>query len=210
MIPAALDHLVYVVPDLAAAIAALERQVGVRPGLGGQHLGRGSRNALLALGATSYLEVIGPDPEQPLPARPRPFGMDRLSAPKLVTWALRVEEIDARVAAARAAGFDLGDVQSMSRTRPDGLRLDWQLTSRRDPLPGDGLAPFLIAWGATPHPATTAPRGCALVALHGEHPDPPAVQTLLAAVGAELEVGPGPAPLLFATLATPNGSVELR
>ena len=210
MIPTALDHLVYVVPDLAAAIAALERLLGVRPGLGGQHLGRGTRNALLALGPTSYLEVIGPDPEQPPPARPRPFGMDRLSAPKLVTWAARVEEIDARVAAALAVGFDLGDVQSMSRTRPDGLRLEWRLTYRRDPLPADGLAPFLIAWGDTPHPAATAPPGCTLVALRGEHPDPPAVQALLAAVGAELEVGPGPAPLLIATLATPNGAVELR
>ena len=210
MIPAALDHLVYVVPDLAAAIAALERRLGVRPGVGGQHLGRGSRNALLALGPTSYLEVIGPDPEQPPPARPRPFGMDRLTAPTLVTWAVRAEEIDTRVAAARAAGWDLGGVLSMSRTRPDGLRLDWRLTTQRDPPPCDGLAPFLIAWGATPHPAVTAPRGCTLVALRAEHPDPSAVRALLAAIGVELEVGPAPAPLLIATLATPNGPVELR
>lgn len=210
MIPAALDHLVYVVTDLVSAIAALERRLGVRPGVGGQHVGRGSRNALLALGATSYLEVIGPDPEQPPPVRPRPFGMDSLTAPKLVTWAARVEEIDARVAAARTAGCDLGAVQSMSRLRPDSLCLEWRLTTKPDPLPGDGLAPFLIAWGATSHPAETAPRGCTLIALRGEHPTPAAVQALLAAIGVELEVGPGPAPRLVATLATPNGPVELR
>ena len=82
-----LDHLVYGTPDIEETVDQLERRTGVRATPGGQHLGHGTRNALLALGPSMYLEILGPDPEQPEPDEPRWLGIDDLTAPRLITWA---------------------------------------------------------------------------------------------------------------------------
>ena len=203
-----LDHLVYAVPDLAAAVEALAARTGIRAAPGGRHLGTGTHNALIALGADSYLEIIAPDRTQRPPAMPRPFGLDTLAMPRLLTWALKAPDIDARVAAARAAAYDPGVVQSMSRTRPDGVRLAWRLTFTPR-LPGDGLVPFLIDWAATPHPAATAATGWTLIELRAEHPEPAIIRPLLKALNAELPLTDGPVAALVATIETPSGRVEL-
>jgi hypothetical protein len=62
----------------------------------------GTANFLIGLGAAAYL--IGPDPDQPQPVGGRWFGIDRLTAPRIVTWAIRTADIDGSVAAARALG----------------------------------------------------------------------------------------------------------
>src|SRR5215472_2605564 len=71
-----IDHLIYKAPDLAGAVADLEERLGVRAQAGGQHIGRGTHNALLALGPRTYLEIIASDPGQRAPSVPRPFGLD--------------------------------------------------------------------------------------------------------------------------------------
>jgi hypothetical protein len=206
---AMIDHLVYAVPDLDAACADIEARFGVRPSAGGKHTGRGTHNALLDLGDTAYLEVIGPDLEQPQPERPRPFGIDRIAVARLVTWAAKASgDIDERVVRAREMGYDPGPVLSMSRARPDGVALAWRLT-QRDELGGDGLVPFLIDWGDTPHPAATAAKGCRLVTFRAEHPRPDVILPLLEAIGEKLDVREGPHPRLIAEVATPRGRVEL-
>ena len=45
-----IDHLVYAVPSLPAAIADVAERFGVRAQAGGKHTGLGTHNALLALG----------------------------------------------------------------------------------------------------------------------------------------------------------------
>ena len=204
------DHLVYAVPDLDAAVAWFGERAGVIPVPGGPHPGRGTRMALVALGERTYLELIGPDPEQPAPQRPRSFGIDGLRDPKLATWAVGANDLEGRAAAARADGYDPGGVASWRRDRPDGVHLEWRMTVLRDPLPSAGLVPFLIDWGKTPHPAEAAPEGCRLVDLRGEHPHSGPVRETLRALGVELPVSDGPAPALIAQLRTPNGRLELR
>jgi Glyoxalase-like domain len=203
------DHLVYATPNLAAGVERVERLLGVKAIPGGQHPGWGTRNALIGLGDETYLEIIGPDPDQPKPDRPRRFGIDELQAPRLVTWAAKGTDLDAIVENAKRHGVDLGQVQSGSRRRPDGVLLSWRLTVSPT-LNSGGIVPFFIDWGETPHPAANLPKGCALVALRAEHPDADSVRGGLSVLGLDLLVAPGPVPALIATINTPHGKVELR
>lgn len=180
---AVIDHLVWFVPDLDAGIADAEVRFGVRPAIGGQHPGRGTHNALLALG-DSYLELIAADPEQPEPRSPRPFGIDALTADRLITYAVRPadgETLDGLVASVRAAGIDPGPTTAMSRTTPGGERLHWHLTPP-DERHG-GAIPFLIDWGDTTKPHTTAPAGPPLAGLSVTTPDARAVRGVVDALG---------------------------
>jgi hypothetical protein len=203
------DHLVYTTPDLKTGIDTIERLVGVRASPGGQHPGMGTRNALIALGPFTYLEIIGPDPEQPKPSGPRRFGIDDLKEPRLFTWVARGTDLDALAAKAAQDGISLGAVISGRRQRPDGVLLTWRYTDPNTSV-ADRLVPYFIDWGASPHPALTAAPGATLVALRAEHPDAARVQKMLGALGLALAVQSGPKPALIATVAGPKGRVELR
>jgi hypothetical protein len=203
------DHLVYASPDLRAAVDNVERLLGVTATAGGQHPGRGTRNALVALGPSTYLEIIGPDPEQPAPSLPRPFGIDRLTQPKLVTWSAKERDLEGRIRAAAAKGVALGALASGSRQRPDGVMLSWRYTDPRTVI-ADGLAPFFINWGDTPHPAASAASGGVLVGLRAEHPDPQKITATLAALSLAFPIAKGPTPSLIATIKTAKGTVDLR
>lgn len=215
------DHLVYGAPDLLTGIRAVEKLLGVRPAPGGKHVGVGTHNALASLGGDAYLEVIASDPEQPLPdalttlshgvrgPRPLPYGLATLAEPRLLTWAVKAEDIESQAQQARAAGLDLGAVVRMSRERPDGSRLEWSLT-RSALSAGDGLVPFLIAWDPGPHPSETSPTGAQLLALHAEHPEPERIMRMLDILGITLPMRQGPRPALVAIVEGVRGTVELR
>lgn len=205
-----LDHLVYAVPDLAEGRAALAARLGVVPATGGRHPGWGTANALLSLGPDTYLEIIGPDPERAGAARPRLFGLDRLTAPRLAGWAAKAPDLEARVRHSRQRGYNPGPVRPGRRLRPDGTALAWRLAlPPSGQLPYDGLIPFLIDWKGTEHPATTTPLAGRLVAFYAEHPSPEAPRRLLAALGVPFTVEAGPAPRLIAEIETPGGRVRL-
>jgi Glyoxalase-like domain len=204
-----IDHLVYASTDLEKSVADLEVRLGVRPAPGGQHPGRGTRNALLALSDSSYLEVIGPDPTQAETAGPRWFQIDSLDAPRLVTWAVKEAELDKLRAKAKAFNINLGPVVSGTRQRSDGSWLRWRFTDPATVL-ADGVVPFFIDWGDSPHPAASAPPGPVLESLRAEHPEPMIAMRALSAVGINLPVASGPRPALITTLRTERGIVELR
>jgi len=203
------DHLVYATPDVKFGIDAVEKLLGIRATPGGQHPGAGTRNALVALGPASYLEIIGPDPEQPQPPGQRRFGIDDLKAPRLAAWAAKGQDLERLVADAAHNGVKLGTVGSGSRKRPDGVLLSWRFTSPATVL-GDGIVPFFIDWGKTPHPAQTAAAGATLAGLRAEHPDAQRVAEMLRKLGLDLPVTSAPAPALIATVDCPKGRVELR
>jgi hypothetical protein len=180
-----LDHLVYATPDVEASVRHIADLTGVRPVEGGRHVGGGTRNYLLGLGGLCYLEVVGPDRDQPEPARPLPLGISDLTGPRLVAWAARADDIDAQVARARQRGYDPGPVEPMSRRTPAGETVSWRLTRRHDTV-----VPFLIDWGTTPHPSRDLPVAT-LTSFAGSHPDPARMSAALAALGVELAVSHG-------------------
>jgi hypothetical protein len=206
---ARIDHLVYATPDLDRGIQEIERALGVRATPGGQHLGRGTRNALVALGPASYLEIIAPDPNQPSPKDPRPFGIDELKRSRLVAWAVKGENLELLRKEATSNGVQLGEIRSGSRRRADGVELSWQLTEHSGP-DVNAVVPFFIDWGTSPHPARSAAQGATLISLRAEHPDPGRVQLLLKHLGLDLRVTKGSSPTLIATMDCPRGRVELR
>jgi hypothetical protein len=203
------DHLVYATTDLDRGIAEIEKLLGVKAVFGGQHPGRGTRNALVSLGPKAYLEIIAIDPGQPKPAQPRSFGIDDLKAARLVTWAANGTDLARVQADAVRNGVPLGAVSAGSRQRPDGVLLNWQFTIPVQ-LVADGIVPFLIDWGSSPHPAASSPSGAVLVGLRAEHPEEQHVRGMLAQLGLLLPVTHGAQPALIATIEGRNGRVELR
>ena len=204
-----IDHLVYATPDLDTAVAKMERLLGVRATTGGIHPNWGTRNALLTLGPRCYLEIIAPNPGRQSPPQGRPFGLDRLETARLVGWAANSANLEADRASAIQSGLLLGPVLSGDRLRADGTRLSWRLTNLRS-VAFDGVAPILIDWGESRHPASTAAHGATLISLCAEHPAAETVRVRLAACGLPLPVTECPMPALIATIDCPNGRVEIR
>lgn len=205
----AVDHLVYAAPTLESGVDAIERLLGVRPAPGGKHIGLGTHNALLGLREDTYIEIIAPDPDQPEPSRPLPFGLATLEEPRLATFAIRTTDIGALVASAREAAYDPGEIIDMSRQRPDGVVLKWRLAFHEQ-MPGGGVIPFVIDWGDTPQPSAGLPQGGALAALRAEHPEAQSARSALAVLDFEMDVTWGDAPALIATIDGHNGRLELR
>jgi hypothetical protein len=204
-----IDHVVLAVPDLAAASTRFAALSGIVPLPGGRHLGLGTANRLVGLGAGRYLEIVGPDPASPNPQRPRPFGIDGLTQPHLVTWARATGEIDNAVARARHAGYDPGAPRAMSRRTPDGALLSWRLTLAADGM-DTGVVPFLIEWGNTPHPSAQA----GLPTLDVESFDVVAadlerVRSATMALGLDVPVAAGIRDSLLLRLATPRGPMVI-
>ena len=208
-----LDHIVLATPDVQASVEAIAAATGIRAELGGHFQGRGVYNHLIALEDDAYLEIIGPDPNQADHEGPLPFGMHEFAergahVPHFCYKAGDV--IEERTAAAKAAGFDIGEVRPLGRVLADGTRLDWHLTVGSWPPLLGGLVPFLINWGDARHPSTTAVKGARLASWHGEHPDLDAVRRAHDAMGVELELREGSEPALVAVIEGPNGSITLR
>ena len=162
-VPPNLDHIILGCKDLDAGIAFMLKRSGYQAAPGGSHPGRGTRNAILALGNRRYLEILAPDPEQPrLLFHPE---IAELDEPMLVGWAVRHKDLASYASNLRARGFEcIGPIDG-SRTRPDGQVFRWKTLSYADDKAGN--RPFYIEWDEhTPHPSAEAPGGCLLLDFH--------------------------------------------
>lgn len=202
-----LDHLVLGTASLATGAPALAALLGVEPEAGGRHEGVGTHNRLLSMGPQTYLELMAPDPGQPTPARPRPFGLDDplviervKQRPRLLSYVVRTDDI---AAARDALGLPAGRIDTMRRGD-----LQWRISlPTRDQAPG---TPILIEWGDSPNPSSTLPdRGVRLLGLRIGVPE--ATARLLAPLAADgrIRVEAAQAVALAARIDTAAGAVEL-
>lgn len=204
--PSNLDHILLGVSDLDHGIEWVEQRTGVRAIFGGVHPGRGTRNALLALGPRCYLEIIAPDPQQPLGDIAKE--LVKLYEPALYNWAAHTDDIAAAAKKAVAAGFAIDGPADGSRTRPDGKILRWKACRLKDDR--NGLLPFFIEWSKdSVHPATDAPGGCILKQFSLVSPSPTDLDKLCRTLGLDINVGQARKPALRAILSSPRGEVKL-
>lgn len=200
-----IDHLVLAAPSLEAGIDHVRRLTGTAPIFGGRHEGAGTHNALMSLGAPTYLEVLAPDPSQS--ASSPLIEPSQVTEAHLQGFAIGCNDLDAAVRDLRDAGVeDVTDPFAMTRRQPDGTELAWRLAFI-GPKVG-GAHPFLISWGDTPSPAYTGAVGGQFVALRAGDPDPTTAALPLAVLGIDVEVDASPTPWLRATIDTPSGTVE--
>lgn len=207
-----IDHMVITAPSLAAGVEYVRQALGVTPQAGGEHPRMGTHNCFLKLGERVYLEVVSVNPGAPRPDRPRWFQLDELDSirvPRLATWIVRTDDIQA---AAAASPVPLGHVEPMSRGQ-----LNWLITIPKDgSLPLQGLAPTLIQWPPETHPTNTLQDlGCSLIRLEGFHSQAEKVSDVLESIGFEGKFSvsplpPGELPYLVAHIQTPAGPRQLR
>ena len=204
---AVLDHLVVGGTDLGLLVAWWKQQTGTDAARGGSHPGFGTRNALIGVDDSTYVELIAHDPDQPEPEKPRLFGIDALepNSVQLSTMVLAVSDIKAAAAAFKDAGLNPGKIFTAERTRSDGVTLKWQLA-----IPPDqkmkGAQPSLIQWGEdTPHPGTSLAPLVRVEEVSVGLPDPSKLAAALEAIGSDLVVNETAAPMVTAHFAVPDG-----
>src|SRR5712671_2639260 len=107
-VPLLLDHVLLGCADLDRTIDFVAQAVGVHAAFGGVHPGRGTRNALLALGERRYLEIIAPDPKQDGIegfAQKQVAHLKQLASPHLIGWAAHPGDLEKFSVRLREAGI---------------------------------------------------------------------------------------------------------
>lgn len=181
------DHVIVSIDSLERGMALLEQLTGVAPMMGGVHPGRGTRNALLSLGPTTYLELLAPNPADS--AGPRVVAaMAQYRDLTPTGWAVYTTDADSLHAAIAAGGVELSELRPGSRATTAGDTLRW-VTFAPPALATEWLLPFFIEWVApTPHPATTTPAGCTLATLNLASPHPDSLRDALGGLGLDVPV----------------------
>jgi Glyoxalase-like domain len=201
-----LDHILLGSADLDAGIALVEERTGVRAAFGGVHPGAGTRNALLSLGRSRYLEIIAPDPQQPASADAR--DLKSLEEPVLVGWAAHPGDIEQFAARLKERGIATRGPNPGSRKRSDGRVLNWKTLALKDDA--GGLLPFFIEWGANSlHPSVDAPQGCSLTLFEAATPRPDMLQKQVDQLQLDLPVTQARTPHLHAILTGPKGQLDV-
>lgn len=197
-----LDHIMYAVPDLENSMAEIASITGIVPLDGGVHPGNGTRNALLGLSNSSYLEIIGPDKKQNLENTLGELLVSKNTS-GIRAWAVAVSDLASVADVAQELGFRVRDRKEMSRKTPEGSLLEWELLFLED-----ALLPFFIDWKGSEHPARKAPSGCGLLELSISAEEPKVYQELLNKFQLEVSVSEGE-PAISAIIRSPKGDWSL-
>ena len=138
-----LDHVVYAAPDLDEAAVRFRQRFGLDSTEGGRHERWGTANRIVALG-DQYLELVAAV-DAPAAAETG-FGRGVLERAAggggWFTIAAVADDLDA---VASRLGIE---VDSGSRTRPDGESIRWRMAGLDDPR-REPWMPFFLTWDVT-------------------------------------------------------------
>ncbi|MEM8660027.1 MAG: VOC family protein [Pseudomonadota bacterium] len=208
--PTEVDHLVFGTPDLQQGIEQAQNLLGVPARYGGSHPGLGTHMALIPLGSHCYLEIIAPDPDQSAFKGERPFGLDKLDSPGLLTWVASRSGLRQFIDQVRARGLHMGDAVSLSRRTGQGQLLEWQMSFLDDIEPELMAAlPMFIDWGNSPHPGSTSDSGARLVRLELLHPDTASLIPIIETLELNVTLLTAPTVAIQAVIDCPRGTVVL-
>jgi len=202
-----IDHLMWGVPDLDVGVEEAERLFGVTPAAGGSHPGLGTRNALLGLGGGVYLEILAPDPDQPLQGN-MGARLQQLQAPALVTFAVATDNLPAMAEALHQRGYRTRGPLRTERVTAAGARLAWELLFVGG-HPFGGLCPFFIDWRDSPHPSASIPLAAQLDGVALGCPQADALGQMLAELRVPVTVARDDRPWLRASLSGAFGGLTL-
>lgn len=208
------DHFVVGINELDKGIETFEALTGVRARPGGFHPLIGTCNALLAIGESTYLEIIAPDPgadSTKLNKELKALFTDPLARMDALTpylWAVSSTDLVKTVKLLDSRGIQLSKPEQGARKRPDGKTVEWSASFVTSPaFPG---APFFIQWlDPATAPPSDSPKGCLLedFSLAGPHAD--RLESVVRTLGLEIPVRPAPELHINLTLNTPRGTVQL-
>ena len=143
----AVDHITVTGSDLKAMEANLAA-IGIRYQYGGPHSNHATEMALTSFPDGSYLELMGLQPHADPQAVKAHYWSKQLQGNAGPTaWAVRPDlhtgGIAAEVKRLQAAGVTVSEPERSGRSRPDGVRLEWE-ASRVGAEPNGTFFPFLI------------------------------------------------------------------
>ncbi len=203
------DHIVYAVPDFDQAIHDLEEKLGIKPVIGGRHLLRGTKNALLNLGNICYLEILAIDHENTSFIGQRWMGMDLITQPTITRWAIQTNEIEKHSHILKKQDQELGNIADGERKTSEGETLKWKMTLPL-PIPEIDVIPFLIDWSSSDfHPTDRLETGCSIHSISLYHPQPEMIETLLKKLTLKMKVSFAAAPKINIQISGKNGIIEL-
>ena len=198
------DHFMYAVPSLEDGMSWASETFGIEAAHGGEHVGLGTRNALMSLGR-AYLEIIAPDPAQPHKGN---FGetLSALSEGGLVTWC--AEGALSNVAAnLKEQGVKTVGPNRTKRSTSDGKLLEWELLFPTG-SPFLGCMPFFIDWLDCDNPKDTTPLAGEFQSLSISTPEAPGLSNILDNLGLDIPVKDGERSLAI-IVSTKKGEVVL-
>ena len=200
------DHLVWYSADLAAGEKHFSGWTDVAPAFGGAHPGQGTRNSVLSLGDSTYVEILARDPAQTGGTLDREIAA--LKGQGLYHWAVGGVDLAELAARARHAGVDASAVVSGGRHLPDGNWLSWSLVGIRRHGFG-ALVPFFIDFRGS-HPAATGPRGGSFAGIELFSPRAQQLGDLFGKLGLEIPISQRDKPGITATVEAASGTHKLE
>lgn len=201
-----IDHVIVGVADLDRGMDQFEQLTGVRPIIGGENPGRGTRNALVSLGNGRYLELVAPRGDAPPSANIDVLrGLDDLTP---LGWVVSTSQPEVTLRNLRQRGYRISDPLPGSRVKPDSTRVKW--VRFRITQPELELAPVLINWDSSSlHPSIDSPAGCDLTDLTLIVSRKAPYQRLHKVLPVAVGIKQGDRPRLEVTLSCPKGIVRL-